>query len=183
MLINNLLCLQLTLHAKRAAEDASKHALDVSKQAAGVSKNTFEDLTYVGKSTLGDLTKSAKEAVAAKKQGLIRHAGDGSTESTGSGSAHSVIQRQSTGGSVASGSGGGGGSINPGTQLATTGGGNGNGGAPGSGLMAGTGQLFSSFNSEMASITSSTSSMFSGLFGKSELNCRCSLNAFMQSFI
>lgn len=40
-----------------------------SKQAAGVSKNTFEDLTYVGKSTLGDLTKTAKEAA---KKGLVK---------------------------------------------------------------------------------------------------------------
>lgn len=35
-----------------------------------MSKNTIEDLTYVGKSTLGDLTKSAKEAVT--KKGLLR---------------------------------------------------------------------------------------------------------------
>uniref|UniRef100_A0A182MA49 MAP kinase-activating death domain protein n=1 Tax=Anopheles culicifacies TaxID=139723 RepID=A0A182MA49_9DIPT len=61
---------QLTLQAKKAAEEASKQALEASKQAAGVSKNTIEDLTYVGKSTIGDLTKSAKE-VAAKK-GLLQ---------------------------------------------------------------------------------------------------------------
>lgn len=41
-----------------------------SKQAAGASKHTFEDLTYVGKSTLGDLTKTAKEAAA--KKGLVK---------------------------------------------------------------------------------------------------------------
>lgn len=35
-----------------------------------MSKNTLDDLTYVGKSTLGDLTKSAKEAVT--KKGLLR---------------------------------------------------------------------------------------------------------------
>jgi len=61
---------QFTLHAKKAAGEASKQALEVSKQAAGVSKNTFEDLTYVGKSTLGDLTKTAKEA--ATKKGIIK---------------------------------------------------------------------------------------------------------------
>ncbi|XP_049283890.1 MAP kinase-activating death domain protein isoform X4 [Anopheles funestus] len=61
---------KLTLQAKKAAEEASKQALEASKQAAGVSKNTIEDLTYVGKSTIGDLTKSAKE-VAAKK-GLLQ---------------------------------------------------------------------------------------------------------------
>lgn len=44
--------------------------MEASKTAAGVSKNTLEDLTYVGKSTLGDLTKSAKEAVT--KKGLLR---------------------------------------------------------------------------------------------------------------
>lgn len=58
------------MQAKKAAEEASKQALEASKQAAGVSKNTIEDLTYVGKSTIGDLTKSAKE-VAAKK-GLLQ---------------------------------------------------------------------------------------------------------------
>lgn len=51
-------------------QEASKTALEASKTAAGVSKNTFEDLTYVGKSTLGDLTKSAKEVVT--KKGLLR---------------------------------------------------------------------------------------------------------------
>lgn len=50
--------------------EVSKTALEASKTAAGVSKNTIEDLTYVGKSTIGDLTKSAKEAVV--KKGLLR---------------------------------------------------------------------------------------------------------------
>ncbi|KAI8440251.1 hypothetical protein MSG28_001625 [Choristoneura fumiferana] len=74
---------QLTLHAKKAAEEASKSmqeasksALEASKTATAVSKNTFEDLTYVGKSTFGDLTKSAKEA-AAKKGLLIKGEGVG----------------------------------------------------------------------------------------------------------
>ncbi|KAM3968244.1 rab3 GDP-GTP exchange factor [Aphomia sociella] len=69
---------QLTLHAKKAAEEASKSmqeasktALEASKTATAVSKNTFEDLSYVSKSTFGDLTKSAKE-VAAKKGLLIK---------------------------------------------------------------------------------------------------------------
>lgn len=64
---------QLTLQAKKAAEEASKQALEASKQAAGVSKNTLDDLTYVGKSTLGDLTKTAKEAAA--KKGLLHQGG------------------------------------------------------------------------------------------------------------
>ncbi|KAI8440249.1 hypothetical protein MSG28_001625 [Choristoneura fumiferana] len=74
---------KLTLHAKKAAEEASKSmqeasksALEASKTATAVSKNTFEDLTYVGKSTFGDLTKSAKEA-AAKKGLLIKGEGVG----------------------------------------------------------------------------------------------------------
>lgn len=46
--------------------------MEASKQAAGVSKNTLEDLTYVGKSTLGDLTKTAKEAA---KKGLKNDSG------------------------------------------------------------------------------------------------------------
>lgn len=50
--------------------EASKTAFEASKAAAGVSKNTLEDLSYVGKSTFGDLTKSAKEAVT--KKGLLR---------------------------------------------------------------------------------------------------------------
>lgn len=68
---------QLTLQAKKAAEEASKSvqeasksALEASKTATAVSKNTFEDLTYVGKSTFGDLTKSAKEV--ATKKGLLK---------------------------------------------------------------------------------------------------------------
>ncbi|XP_012156976.1 MAP kinase-activating death domain protein isoform X7 [Ceratitis capitata] len=61
---------KLTLHAKKAAGEASKQALEVSKQAAGVSKHTFDDLTYVSKSTIGDLTKTAKEA--ATKKGIIK---------------------------------------------------------------------------------------------------------------
>ncbi|XP_053682478.1 MAP kinase-activating death domain protein isoform X1 [Sabethes cyaneus] len=64
---------QLTLQAKKAAEEASKQALEASKQAAGVSKNTLDDLTYVGKSTFGDLTKTAKEAAA--KKGLLHQTG------------------------------------------------------------------------------------------------------------
>ncbi|XP_055617610.1 MAP kinase-activating death domain protein isoform X2 [Toxorhynchites rutilus septentrionalis] len=70
---------QLTLQAKKAAEEASKQALEASKQAAGVSKNTFDDLTYVGKSTLGDLTKTAKEAAA--KKGLLHQGGQQNLQS------------------------------------------------------------------------------------------------------
>lgn len=56
--------------ASKSVQEASKTALEASKTAAGVSKNTLDDLTYVGKSTIGDLTKSAKEAAA--KKGLLK---------------------------------------------------------------------------------------------------------------
>lgn len=80
---------QLTLHAKKAAGEASKQALEVSKQAAGVSKNTFEDLSYVGKSTLDDLTKTAKEA--ASKKGLIK---GNEEQTTGAVNVNSQLQTQ-----------------------------------------------------------------------------------------
>ncbi|XP_067210370.1 MAP kinase-activating death domain protein isoform X8 [Linepithema humile] len=56
--------------ATKSVQEVSKNALEASKTAAGVSKNTLDDLTYVGKSTFGDLTKSAKEAAA--KKGFIK---------------------------------------------------------------------------------------------------------------
>lgn len=120
---------QLTLQAKKKAEEASKHA-------AGASKNTLDDLTYVGKSTLGDLTKSAKEAAA--KKGLMKNQMD---------EPHSPPHRQPP----------------PGSSLVST-----QSNSAG-GLVAGTGRdFFSSFSSEITNITSSTSTMFSGLFGKGE---------------
>ncbi|XP_077266527.1 rab3 GDP-GTP exchange factor isoform X8 [Temnothorax americanus] len=60
--------------ATKSVQEVSKTALEASKTAAGVSKNTLDDLTYVGKSTLGDLTKSAKEAAA--KKGLLKSLGE-----------------------------------------------------------------------------------------------------------
>lgn len=51
-------------------QEASKTALEASKTAAGVSKNTLDDLTYVGKHAIGDLSKSAKDVVT--KKGLLR---------------------------------------------------------------------------------------------------------------
>ncbi|XP_024084924.1 MAP kinase-activating death domain protein isoform X2 [Cimex lectularius] len=71
---------KLTIHAKKAAGEAHKTALEASKQAAGVSKNTFEDLTYVGKSTLGDVTKSVKQV--ASKKGLLKALGESSDSLT-----------------------------------------------------------------------------------------------------
>ncbi|XP_041452133.1 MAP kinase-activating death domain protein isoform X2 [Drosophila obscura] len=130
---------KFTLHAKKAAGEASKQALEVSKQAAGVSKNTLEDLTYVGKSTLGDLTKTAKEA--ATKKGIIKN------------------EEQHAGGSMPP---AGGGAKPPGSQIATQrqvqqmAGGNGVGGGN---------NFFSSIGTDFNGLASSTSTMFSGMFG------------------
>ncbi|XP_067637993.1 MAP kinase-activating death domain protein isoform X3 [Eurosta solidaginis] len=110
---------KFTLHAKKAAGEASKQALEVSKQAAGVSKHTFDDLTYVSKSTIGDLTKTAKEA--ATKKGIIK-----------------VEEYDQT----------------TGQQIAT------NKQMQGSG-----GNFFTSIGTDFNGIASSTSTMFSGMFG------------------
>lgn len=127
--------MQLTLHAKKAAGEASKQAIEASKQAAGVSKTTLDDLTYVGKSTFGDLTKTAKEAAA--KKGLMKTTGE-------------LQPTPSPGPSPQPAS--------PATSLVST---------QGNNMIAGTSRdFFSSFSSEINSLTSSTSTMFSGLFGK-----------------
>ncbi|XP_017488133.1 PREDICTED: MAP kinase-activating death domain protein isoform X4 [Rhagoletis zephyria] len=110
---------KFTLHAKKAAGEASKQALEVSKQAAGVSKHTFDDLTYVSKSTIGDLTKTAKEA--ATKKGIIKMED------------HSHA---------------------PGQQIATQ-----------KQMQGSGGNFFSSIGSDFNGIASSTSTMFSGMFG------------------
>ncbi|XP_055913086.1 MAP kinase-activating death domain protein isoform X11 [Eupeodes corollae] len=118
---------KLTLHAKKAAGEASKQAIEVSKQAAGVSRNTLDDLTYVGKSTLGDLTKTAKEA--ATKKGLMKN-----------NEQDNMMDLQG-----------------PGNQIATQ---------KQGGLMQNTGRdFFSSIGSDINGLTSSTSAMFSGMFG------------------
>ncbi|XP_037726703.1 MAP kinase-activating death domain protein isoform X10 [Drosophila subpulchrella] len=124
---------KFTLHAKKAAGEASKQALEVSKQAAGVSKNTLEDLTYVGKSTLGDLTKTAKEA--ATKKGIIK------------------IEEHSTTVAVPP-------PKSPGSQLAT------HKQVQQSGGSGGGNNFFSSIGTDFNGLASSTSTMFSGMFGK-----------------
>ncbi|XP_020810085.1 MAP kinase-activating death domain protein isoform X3 [Drosophila serrata] len=131
---------KFTLHAKKAAGEASKQALEVSKQAAGVSKNTLEDLTYVGKSTLGDLTKTAKEA--ATKKGIIKieeHARGGDS-----------LAVSMTPPKV------------PGSQLATQKQVQQSGGSAG----GGGNNFFSSIGTDFNGLASSTSTMFSGMFGK-----------------
>nr|NP_001259559.1 Rab3 GDP-GTP exchange factor, isoform G [Drosophila melanogaster]AGB95401.1 Rab3 GDP-GTP exchange factor, isoform G [Drosophila melanogaster] len=124
---------KFTLHAKKAAGEASKQALEVSKQAAGVSKNTLEDLTYVGKSTLGDLTKTAKEA--ATKKGIIK------------------IEEHSAGGAGPP-------PKSPGSQLAT------HKQVQQSGGQGGGNNFFSAIGTDFNGLASSTSTMFSGMFGK-----------------
>ncbi|XP_017074405.1 MAP kinase-activating death domain protein isoform X9 [Drosophila eugracilis] len=124
---------KFTLHAKKAAGEASKQALEVSKQAAGVSKNTLEDLTYVGKSTLGDLTKTAKEA--ATKKGIIK------------------IEEHSPAVAVPP-------PKSPGSQLAT------HKQVQQSGGSGGGNNFFSSIGTDFNGLASSTSTMFSGMFGK-----------------
>lgn len=123
------------MQAKKAAEDASKQALQASKQAADAGKNTFEDLTYVGKSTIGDLTKTAKEA--ATKKGLMK--GDNNSQGQKQHSPPPTMMQQQP--------------------------------PPGNALVPQTGgrDFFSSFSSEINGIASSTSSMFSGLFGNSKI--------------
>lgn len=111
----------MTIQAKKQAEEASKKAFEASKQAAGVSKNTFEDLSYVSKSTFGDLKKNAKEAA---KKGLVRVD-----------SKDRPISQQSP----------------PHTTVATT-------NSQGK-------DFFSTISSDMNTIASSTSSMFSGISG------------------
>ncbi|XP_064556213.1 MAP kinase-activating death domain protein isoform X4 [Drosophila montana] len=124
---------KFTLHAKKAAGEASKQAMVVSKQAAGVSKNTLEDLTYVGKSTLGDLTKTAKEA--ATKKGIIKIEEHGSAASS-----HAPAM--------------------PSSQLATQKQVQQSGcGGPGN-------NFFSSIGTDFNGLASTTTTMFSGMFGK-----------------
>ncbi|XP_069988793.1 MAP kinase-activating death domain protein isoform X4 [Penaeus vannamei] len=60
---------QLTVQAKRAAEEASKsvsvaskQAIEASKQAQQASKSTLDDISFMGKHTFGDITKTAREA-------------------------------------------------------------------------------------------------------------------------
>lgn len=107
----------------------------MSKQAAGVSKNTLEDLTYVGKSTLGDLTKTAKEA--ATKKGIIKIEEHGSAASSNA-------------------------PAMPNSQLATQKQVQQSGcGGPGN-------NFFSSIGTDFNGLASTTTTMFSGMFGKSK---------------
>lgn len=102
-------------------------------------------MSYVSKSTFGDLTKSAKEAAA--KKGLVKM--DQQQQQQQHILQHQ-LQQQHQQQQIPG---------NQGTSLVSTNSG---------GLIAGTGRdFFSSFSSEITSITTSTSTMFSDLFGKS----------------
>nr|CAI5837230.1 unnamed protein product [Callosobruchus analis] len=123
---------KLTSQAKKAAEEATKSvqvagksAIEASKTATAMSKTTLDDLTYVGKSTFGDLTKSAKEAVT--KKGLLR--GDSFSK-----------QQEATSSS---------------TSL-----------VPQSNVLTGASRdFFSNISSDINGLATSTSNMFSDLFG------------------
>ncbi|XP_058788750.1 MAP kinase-activating death domain protein isoform X1 [Phymastichus coffea] len=124
--------------ATKSVQEASKSALEASKTAAGVSKNTLDDLTYVGKSTFGDLTKSAKEAAA--KKGLLKGLGDSQSSPPPSPPGGLVPQRRDSG-----------------SQLATP--------DSRSGRREIGRDFFSNLGSDFNGIAEQTSSMFSGLFG------------------
>ncbi|XP_048518295.1 MAP kinase-activating death domain protein isoform X6 [Dendroctonus ponderosae] len=132
---------KLTIQAKKAAgeatksvQEASKSALEASKTATAMSKNTIDDLTYAGKSTFGDLTKSAKEVVNVKSllRGDSFNRNDQRRESTSSSTsvvAHSALAGASR-------------------------------------------DFFSNIQSDLNGLASSTTSMFSDLFGNKKDNIR-----------
>ena len=62
---------------------ASQSARELSRSAKTASKSTLEDLTFVGRARLGDITRSAKEAVSLKGLGGSRDAGGGGGGSLG----------------------------------------------------------------------------------------------------
>ncbi|XP_023247845.1 MAP kinase-activating death domain protein [Copidosoma floridanum] len=123
--------------ASKSVQEVSKTALEASKTAAGVSKNTLDDLTYVGKSTIGDLTKTAKEAAA--KKGLLKGLGD-SQQSPPPSPPATMIQRKDSG-----------------TQLVQS--------DARTGRREIGRDFFSNFSSDLNGIAKETSSMFSGFFG------------------
>ncbi|CAG9766594.1 unnamed protein product [Ceutorhynchus assimilis] len=125
---------KLTIQAKKAAGEASKSVQEASKTATAMSKNTIDDLTYVGKSTFGDLTKSAKESVAMKH--LLR--GDSFNKNDS--------RRESTTSST--------------SMVAHS-------------ALAGAGRdFFTNIQSDLNGLASSTTSMFTDLFGSKKDNAR-----------
>ncbi|KAK9297645.1 hypothetical protein QLX08_008705 [Tetragonisca angustula] len=122
--------------ATKSVQEASKTALEASKTAAGVSKNTLDDLTYVGKSTFGDLTKSAKEV--ATKKGLLKGLGDSQHSPP---SPPGMLQRRDSSS----------------TQLVAS---DNRGGRRDIGR-----DFFSNISSDLNGIATQTSNMFSDLFG------------------
>ncbi|XP_011498343.1 PREDICTED: MAP kinase-activating death domain protein [Ceratosolen solmsi marchali] len=129
--------------ASKSVQEVSKTAIEASKTAAGVSKNTLEDLTYVGKSTLGDLTKSAKE-VAAKK-GLLKGLGD--SQQSPPHSPPCLLQRKDSGLQIA----------NPDART---------------GRREIGRDFFSNISNDLNGIAEQTSSMFSGFFGNKNNSSR-----------
>ncbi|KAG8035487.1 hypothetical protein G9C98_006933 [Cotesia typhae] len=138
---------KLKIQAKEKITEAGEDK--ASKTAAGVSKNTLDDLTYVGKSTIGDLTKSAKEAT---KKGLLKSLGESqqSPEQMPQ-SARQSLKRDS---------------LN--TQLVTS---ETRGGRRDLGR-----DFFSNVSSDINGIAAQTSNMFSDLFGSKNSSNRNSNN-------
>ncbi|XP_011309315.1 MAP kinase-activating death domain protein isoform X1 [Fopius arisanus] len=129
--------------ATKSVQEASKSAMEAGKTAAGVSKNTLDDLTYVGKSTIGDLTKSAKEV--ATKKGLLKSLGDSQQSPPHTPPSPSIQQRRDVNNS----------------QLV----------APETRAKRDIGRdFFSNVSSDINGIAAQTSDMFSGLFGNKGAN-------------
>ncbi|XP_032675425.1 MAP kinase-activating death domain protein isoform X5 [Odontomachus brunneus] len=131
--------------ASKSVQEASKTALEASKTAAGVSKNTLDDLTYVGKSTLGDLTKSAKEV--ATKKGLLKSLGETQQSPVHTPPSPNMTQRKD--------------SISNQLVASDTRGGVGR-------------DFFSNISSDLNGFAAQTSSMFSDLFGSKNNSNRSS---------
>ncbi|XP_069171410.1 MAP kinase-activating death domain protein isoform X23 [Procambarus clarkii] len=131
---------QLTVQAKRVAEEASKsvsvagkQAMEASKQAQQASKSTFEDLSFMGKHTFGDISKTAREAakkgsifskVSLKALELRDSSFDGKLSGIGPAIGSSGAIEVGGGG----GGGGGGGMMNTTGEMGTRGGGGGGSG-------------------------------------------------------
>ncbi|XP_043219578.1 MAP kinase-activating death domain protein-like isoform X3 [Amphibalanus amphitrite] len=125
--------------ASHSVHKASQSARELSRSAKTASKSTLEDLTFVGRARLGDITRSAKEAVSLKSLG----------------------SRDSSGGS-----GGGGGSLSHQESLGSDGGRRDSRGAlQRSGGPAGNTDFLSNVSSELNGIAQQTSNLFSDIFG------------------
>ena len=133
---------QARKEASHSVHKASQSARELSRSAKTASKSTLEDLTFVGRARLGDITRSAKEAVALK--------GLGGREPIGGG-----------------GGGGGGGSLGRHESLSSDGGRRDSRGAvQRSSGPGGNTDFLSNVSTELNGIAQQTSNLFSDIFGK-----------------